>query len=84
MIRSFTINSYLCKEFLKIMLIVSIVFFGLGLIINLFEEINFFKDFDVAIDVPIYMSLLFVPSFHFLNYQGLQYNLFFLIIVLNF
>jgi len=29
---------------------------------NIFEEINFFKDFDVAITTPIILSLLFVPS----------------------
>ena len=62
MIRSFIINSYLCKEFLKTMLIVSLVFFGLGLIINLFEEINFFKDYDVGIYLPIFLSFLYVPS----------------------
>jgi lipopolysaccharide export system permease protein len=75
MIRSFTINSYLCKEFLKIMLIVSIVFFGLGLIINLFEEINFFKDYDVSIYLPIALSFLYVPS--------LFYNMFPFIILLS-
>jgi lipopolysaccharide export system permease protein len=29
---------------------------------NIFEEINFFKDFDVAISTPIALSLLFIPS----------------------
>jgi lipopolysaccharide export system permease protein len=75
MIRSFTINSYLCKEFLKIMLIVSIIFFGLGLIINLFEEINFFKDYNVSIYLPIALSFLYVPS--------LFYNMFPFIILFS-
>ena len=62
MIRSFLLNKYLGKEFIKIVINVSIVFFCLGFIMNIFEEINFFKDFDVTISIPIILSLLFVPS----------------------
>tara|TARA_B100001123_G_C15284596_1_gene1015180 strand:- start:19 stop:1110 length:1092 start_codon:yes stop_codon:yes gene_type:complete len=62
MIRSFILNNYLSKEFLKIVLNMSIIFFSLGFIINLFEEINFFKDYSVGINVPITLSILFVPS----------------------
>ena len=32
------------------------IFFSLGFIMNLFEEINFFKDFDVGIYLPIELS----------------------------
>ena len=66
MIRSFLINKYLAKEFIKIVINTSIIFFFLGFIMNIFEEINFFKDFNVAIITPIILSLLFVPSL--LNY----------------
>ena len=66
MIRSFLINKYLAKEFIKIVINTSIIFFCLGFIMNIFEEINFFKDFDVAIVTPIILSLLFIPSL--LNY----------------
>ena len=62
MIRSFLINKYLAKEFIKIVINTSIIFFCLGFIMNIFEEINFFKDFNVAITTPIILSLLFVPS----------------------
>ena len=62
MIRSFTINKYLGKEFIKIVLNTTIIFFCLGFIMHLFEEINFFKDFGVKINIPIMLSLLFVPS----------------------
>mgnify|MGYP003315461487 CR=1 FL=1 len=44
-------------------------------LINLFEEINFFKDYDVSINVPIILSLFFVPS--------LFYNMFPFIILLS-
>ena len=66
MIRSFLINKYLAKEFIKIVINTSIIFFCLGFVMNIFEEINFFKDFNVAIITPIILSLLFVPSL--LNY----------------
>ena len=66
MIRSFLINKYLAKEFIKIVINTSIIFFCLGFIMNIFEEINFFKDFGVSITTPIILSLLFVPSL--LNY----------------
>ena len=62
MIRSFLLNKYLGKEFIRIVINTSIIFFCLGFIMNIFEEINFFKDFDVTISTPIVLSLLFVPS----------------------
>ena len=62
MIRSSIVINYLAKGFLKVTLDMALAFFCFGFIINLFEEINFFKDFDVGIDVPIMMSILFVPS----------------------
>ena len=74
MIKSITINYYLAKEFFKIVLNFSAVFFCLGLIINLFEEINFFKDYEVGIYLPIILSFFYVPS--------LFYNMFPFIILL--
>ena len=62
MIRSFLLNKYLGKEFIKIVINTSIVFFCLGFIMNIFAEINFFKDFDITISTPIILSFLFVPS----------------------
>jgi len=62
MIRSFLINKYLGKEFIKTIINTSMIFFSLGFIMNLFEEINFFKDLDVSINIPIVLSLMFVPS----------------------
>ena len=62
MIRSFLINKYMAKELSKVIINVSLVFFCLGIIMNIFEEINFFKDIDVGIHTPIALSLLYVPS----------------------
>ena len=62
MITSFVINKYLSKEFIKIVFNMCVVFFALGLVINLFEEINFFKDYGEGIRLPLYLSILFVLS----------------------
>ena len=62
MIKSLIINKYLVKEFSRTVLNMLLVFFCLGFIINLFEEINFFKDLNVQIYLPILMSIIFVPS----------------------
>jgi len=75
MIRTFIINNYLAREFFKVIINMSLTFFCLGFIINLFEEINFFKDLDVGINLPILLSLLFVPS--------MTYNMFPFVILLS-
>ena len=75
MIRSFIINKYLAREFFKVVINMSLIFFCLAFILNLFEEINFFKDYDVGIKVPIILSALFVPS--------LLYNMFPFVILLS-
>ena len=62
MIRSTVLNKYISKEFIKIVFNTILIFFSLGLLMNLFEEINFFKDIDGRIHVPLLLSLLVVPS----------------------
>jgi len=63
MLKSFILNNYLGKNFLMIVLSTSAIFFCLGFVINIFEEINFFKDYNnVGMEIPILMSFLFVPS----------------------
>ena len=68
MLKTFIIKKYLAKEFVKIVINTSLIFFSLGIILSLFEEINFFNDYDVGMNVPIVLSILFVPS--------LLYNMF--------
>jgi len=62
MLKSFIISKYLAKEFFKIIAAMTFGFFCLGFILNIFEEINFFKDFEVGIELPIILSTLFVPT----------------------
>ena len=75
MIRSFVINKYLCLGFLKVIINMTVGFLCLGLIINLFEELNLFKDYDIGMTIPIMLSFLFVPS--------MIYNMFPFIILLS-
>ena len=75
MIRSLIINKYLAKEFVKTIIVMVFGFFCLGFVMNIFEEINFFKDIDVGLYIPMGLSLLFVPS--------LLYNMFPFIILLS-
>ena len=56
------INTYLIKEFLKTFINIVLIFCCLGLIMNLFEEINFFKNYNVGILIPISLSLMVIPS----------------------
>ena len=64
----FIINKYLAYEFLKVIINMILIFFSLGFIMNIFEEINFFKDIDIGIYMPVLLSFLVVPS--------LLYNMF--------
>ena len=75
MIRSFVINSYLTREFLKTILNMCLAFLCLTFIMNLFEELNFFKDYEVSIKFPIILTALFVPN--------LLYNMFPFIMLLS-
>ena len=62
MIRTFVLNKYLSKEFTKIVIITIFTFFCLGFIMNLFEEINFFKDMDIGIYIPVLLTSMKVPT----------------------
>ena len=75
MFRSIVINKYLGREFSKVLINTILIFFCLGFIMNLFEEMNFFKDFDTDIYIPIMLSLIIVPS--------LLYNMFPFIVLLS-
>ncbi len=53
---------YLLSGFLKNILIVFLIFYSFGLILNLFEEIEFFKNLDTSIIIPLTLTALYVPS----------------------
>jgi lipopolysaccharide export system permease protein len=56
------IINYILKNFLKNLLIIVLVFYSFGLILNLFEEIEFFKNSEVSIFVPLMLTSIFIPS----------------------
>ena len=66
MIRSFVINNYLGREYLKVIFNMTLAFFALGFIINVFEEVNLFKDYEVGLGVPVLLSALFEQNIYFL------------------
>ena len=56
------INKYLIKKFFKIFLVTVLTFFALGIMLNLFEEIEFFKNMDVSILKPLILTTLFCSN----------------------
>ena len=61
MFKTKVLNYYILKIFLKILLKTSLVFFVLLIILNLFDEISFFKEINVNILFPLLMALLKTP-----------------------
>ena len=53
---------YFFIEYSKIILKVTLVFLALGIIFNLIEEVNFFKDHAVGFLLPLSLTFLKVPS----------------------
>jgi lipopolysaccharide export system permease protein len=53
---------YLLKNFFKTFLIVVLIFYCFGVILNLFEEIEFFKNIDVSILTPLILTSIYIPS----------------------
>ena len=60
-----TYQIYLSKIFTNTLIKTFLVFLSLAFILNVFEEINFFKDLDVSITLPIFLTFLNLPSIIF-------------------
>ena len=56
------INNYLTFGFLKIIINVTLVFICLGIVFNLFEEIEFFKDLDQSASLPFVLTIMYIPN----------------------
>ena len=54
--------NYLFTGYLKTVLKVILIFYCFGLILNLFEEIEFFKNLDIGIGLPLLLTMLFIPN----------------------
>ena len=56
------ILNYILKNYLKTVLIFISIFFCFGIIFNLFDELEFFKNIDVNLITPIILTGMFIPS----------------------
>jgi lipopolysaccharide export system permease protein len=54
--------NYLLLNYFKTVLKTILIFFCFGLILNLFEEIEFFKNLNVPIFVPLMLTSLYIPG----------------------
>ena len=55
-------KKYFFIEYSKIVLNVTLAFLALGIVLNIFEEVNFFKDHAVGFLLPLSLTFLKVPS----------------------
>ena len=53
---------YLIFGFLKTFLKVILIFYCFGIILNLFEEIEFLKNIDTNLLLPLTLTSLYIPS----------------------
>ena len=60
-----TYQIYLSKVFSTTLLKTFAIFLSLAFILNIFEEVNFFKDLKVSISIPIFLTFLNIPSIIF-------------------
>ena len=56
---------YIFKIFLSNLFLISLIFLGLSFILNFFEELKFFENYEVGIKYPILLTLLNSPSILF-------------------
>ena len=54
--------NYLIKNYLKTISIIVLIIYSFGLILNLFEEIEFFKESSANIFQPLILSSIYIPS----------------------
>ena len=58
-------QNYISKQFLSTFFKTIFIFTTLSFILNIFEEINFFKDLNVSLGIPVFLTLLNIPSILF-------------------
>ena len=50
------------KKFIKKIMIISLIFFSLIVILNIFEEISYFKDIEISFYFPLFLTFINSPS----------------------
>ena len=61
------LNNYLISNFSKFLFNTLLVAFCLGLILNLFEEVEFFKNSEESLILPVVLTLSYIPNLIFIN-----------------
>tara|TARA_Y200000002_G_scaffold381553_1_gene395903 strand:+ start:3438 stop:4529 length:1092 start_codon:yes stop_codon:yes gene_type:complete len=61
------LNNYLIINYSKVLLNAIFISFCLGLILNLFEEVEFFKNSGESLFLPIILTLAYIPNLIFIN-----------------
>ena len=61
------INNYLIMNYSKVLFNAILISFCLGLILNLFEEVEFFKNSGESLFLPIILTLSYIPNLIFIN-----------------
>ena len=56
------LNKYLIIKYIKVISITILIFLSLGVVLNLFEEIEFFKNLNLPLLLPVFLSLSYVPT----------------------
>ena len=54
--------NYILSNFFKKFLIVTLIIYCFAIILNLFEEVEFFKNTEASIFIPLLLTCIFVPS----------------------
>ena len=55
-------KKYIINNYIKLLLLISSIFFLLVLLLNLFEELNFFKDTNESLYFPLILNILNAPA----------------------
>ena len=69
-----TYQNYIIKFYLSMLFQVSLVFFGLILILNIFEEMNYIKDLNVNLFYPLLLTTLNSPSILYTIFPFIFYS----------
>ena len=61
------LNNYLIINYTKVLFNAILLSFCLGLILNLFEEVEFFKNTEESLLLPVILTLSYIPNLIFVN-----------------
>ena len=61
------LDNYLIVNYTKVLLNAILISFCLGLILNLFEEVEFFKNTNESLFLPVILTLSYIPNLIFVN-----------------